>query len=122
MNSYLERVKTLLLMVFDHELTKLPENFDRVANSWAAYLQNTLQIPGEDLLRVYTLALDLRNEHKVSAKFRLQDMQAAWTQIKNSENYKKQVPSSVCNLCKNTGYITVYNIQTMREESTKCSH
>lgn len=122
MISYLEHVKALLLMVFDHELTKLPENFDRVANSWSVYLQNTLQIPSEELLRVYNLALDLRNEAKVSAKFRLQDMQAAWTQIKNSENYKKQVPSSVCNLCNNTGYIKIYNIQTMREESTRCTH
>lgn len=123
-SDYADRVKILLTMIYDHELTKIPEpsDFNRQVRNWAAYLSEALIIPEDQLLVAYKTALDIRNENKVSAKFRIQDMQAAWSQIMSSENYKKQVPNNVCSICNNTGYVNVYNVQMMREVKTKCNH
>lgn len=123
-SAYIDKVKSLLRMIYDHELTKVPESsdFNSQVQSWSGYLSNVLHIPEDQLLDVYKLALDIRNDNKVSAKFRLQDMQAAWSQITAAGNYKKHVPTTVCSLCKNTGYITVYSPNLMREVRQQCNH
>lgn len=111
-------------MIYDHELNRVPDasEFSSQVRSWAEYLSAMLQIPENQLLTVYRMALDIRNDTKVSAKFRLQDMQAAWVQMQTSDNYKKQVPTTVCSLCNNTGYVFVYSPSLMAEVKEQCNH
>ena len=122
--EYTATVKNLLRMIYDHELNRVPDasEFSSQVRSWAEYLSAMLQIPENQLLTVYRMALDIRNDTKVSAKFRLQDMQAAWVQMQTSDNYKKQVPTTVCSLCNNTGYVFVYSPSLMAEVKEQCNH
>ena len=122
MANYRATVSSLLRMVYDHELGKITEDFERIVNSWATYLENVLSVPEADLIHVYKKALDYRNENKVSTKFRLQDMQAVWSEVSRSGDYKKNVPVTICSICNNTGKFLVYDIHLAKEVYKQCNH
>lgn len=120
--SYKEAVKRLLTMIYDHELSKIPDDFDRQVSSWSGYLQNVLKIDANDLLSCYKRALDYRNENKVSAKFRMQDLQAVVDQDDVFRKYRSAVPIIPCPMCNNTGSYTTYDTSLGREISKPCKH
>lgn len=120
--NYKQAVKGLLTMIYDHELTRIPEDFDRQVSSWSGYLQNVLKIDVNDLLACYKRALDYRNENKVSAKFRMQDLQAVVDQDDAFKKYRSSVPIIACPLCNNTGSYITYDTSLGREISKPCKH
>lgn len=122
MANYRATVSSLLRMIYDHELGKIPEDFERIVTSWSTYLENVLSIPEPDLIHVYKKALDYRNENKVSTKFRLQDMQAVYSEITRSGDYKKSLPVVICSICNNTGKFLAYDIHLGKEVYKQCNH